>query len=275
MPLNRKLTGALAWGGLFVIFAVPSAELVTSQLAPRALEIVPAALPDGVTPLIAAPEPATRVASTNAADALHEYLDTGKPLPSYISDAPAAVTTTAPKPVVTAPLAVNTPTAPTPKPTTPATPATQPAATQTAVVAPVPMPAHMRPLPPAQTPTVQPSTATVATVPTEPVVIVDESVIDEPVQEASLPRQEPRVVPPADVDGPVVTSDELADWNSGSLADYLSSRGLISDEEQQATVDDSYDEDGFFLSDGPNNDRRSRARRVRDNDGFPVFPNFN
>jgi hypothetical protein len=87
-----------------------------------------------------------------------------------------------------------------------------------------------------------------------------------------------RPVPPASIpDDQVVTEDQLDDWDSGSLADYLERRGLMSDasvssgRRSQAVFEDdnNYDSDGFFLSDGPNNNRRAGRNR----DYIVVFPN--
>jgi hypothetical protein len=67
----------------------------------------------------------------------------------------------------------------------------------------------------------------------------------------------------------LVTEDQLEEWDSGSLADYLERRGLLSDASytEETVGNDEFDSDGFYLSDGPNN-RRNR----RDNDdSFIVF----
>jgi hypothetical protein len=50
----------------------------------------------------------------------------------------------------------------------------------------------------------------------------------------------------------VVTGDQLEEWDSGSLADYLEQKGLLS----QSSADDSYDPDGFFLDQGPNKKKK-------------------
>ena len=59
----------------------------------------------------------------------------------------------------------------------------------------------------------------------------------------------------------MVTGDELEEWDSGSLADYLERRNLISESNAQASNSD-FDDDGFLLEDGPN-DNRSNARVIR------------
>ena len=68
-------------------------------------------------------------------------------------------------------------------------------------------------------------------------------------------------VPPANVGPePVITGDQLEEWDSGSLAEYLARRGLMSEASTAAPVERDYDPDGFFLDEGPNNNgRRSRV----------------
>jgi hypothetical protein len=96
-----------------------------------------------------------------------------------------------------------------------------------------------------------------AAVDNEPVVIVDEDLVA---------RREAAVAAvlddePAEPDQPFLVDDgELEEWDSGSLADYLERRGLISDGGDEARTD--FDEDGFFLDEGPNRERlRPRLRR--------------
>ncbi len=73
---------------------------------------------------------------------------------------------------------------------------------------------------------------------------------------------------PLSEEPPVVEADQLEEWDSGSLADYLERNGLLNGNGAAAeTEDSSYDPDGFFLDEGPN---RSRARRVYE-DGFFLF----
>ena len=87
-------------------------------------------------------------------------------------------------------------------------------------------------------------------------------------------------VPPA----PIV--DDSENWDTDGLRDYLERRGILDNggggDRSTATVterDSNYDPDGFFLSEGPNNDRTTRpTRRPRnqlileeDDDGFTLF----
>jgi hypothetical protein len=82
--------------------------------------------------------------------------------------------------------------------------------------------------------------------------------------------------PPAPVEEPrYITEDELADWDSGSLADYLERQNLIADAGSQANSSAAFDQDGFFLDEGPNNREtraRSRSRRDFEDGFFLVFP---
>jgi hypothetical protein len=110
---------------------------------------------------------------------------------------------------------------------------------------------------------------------TEPVPIVEE----ETVAEVPIVDETPVRRPPAAVEPRYITEDELAGWNRGTLADYLADEGLLADASSNASYDDGssaeYDEDGFFLDEGPNNNRsfRSRSRRDFQDDGFFfVFP---
>jgi hypothetical protein len=52
----------------------------------------------------------------------------------------------------------------------------------------------------------------------------------------------------------IVSSDELADWESGPLEEFLAHKRRGARPEQAQS--DEYDADGFFLSDGPNSRRR-------------------
>jgi hypothetical protein len=102
-----------------------------------------------------------------------------------------------------------------------------------------------------------------ATVGRQPLIIEDDPLARREV--ASQPAEPflPQGAPP------IIAGEELEDWDSGSLADYLERRGLISDSDQAVwALEDEFEEDGFFLSDGPN----SRARLIgRYRDGRDLF----
>jgi hypothetical protein len=308
MMLNRRLTGALAWGGLALILGVPSAEMLSAKVDGTAV-------PEGartVGETATDPIKTASIATPASGTAVDDYLATGKALPDYISGGPAP----APKRIVpatgsgTLAPAANAQQQPGAITAAPVQTATGPQtiAPLPPQPAPIPMPAWMRPNPPAtqvaavppvttpppvdaggqvmpqgavaaapqavapvETPPVQPmpiqsAPAQVAAVPPAAAPVV----LDEP--PAPKHTASTRPVPPASIpDGQVVTEDQLDDWDSGSLADYLQRRGLMSDASYgngQPQADDSeYDGDGFFLSDGPNNNRRAGRNRY-----IVVFP---
>jgi hypothetical protein len=126
MSIKRRVTGALAWGGLIVILGVPSAEIISSAVigktaqpgtAPAAQTAAPVAVaavsPKPEVPAAAATDPAETASAAAAADPaettsiespadpvqtasieaatdpVDDYLAAGKPLPDYISGASA------------------------------------------------------------------------------------------------------------------------------------------------------------------------------------------
>lgn len=276
MRLNSKVTWGLAWTGLALILAVPSADfltghygadarkaaVLTSDTEPVKPETAAATTAKTATATPAAPVlapaktttvrtiktdkgvtiiPAGSTAPESSAsdtDPVDKYLSTGKPLPDYIADeeAPAEATEVA----TASPAPIVTP----PR---------------------MPLPATARPKP---LPTTAPATTP------QPVVIVDEDTLTGSIVVPTSP------VPPA----PIV--DDGLDDESESLREYLERRGILDNGggggRSTATVterDSNYDPDGFFLSEGPNNDRTTRpTRRPRnqlileeDDDGFTLF----
>jgi hypothetical protein len=233
MRLNSKVTWGLAWTGLALVLAVPSADFLTGRLASANS---PAAVLtsdiDPVTTETAIPVKTTKVTTVKTkdgviitpagsrppSDPVDTLLSKGKPLPDYISDGK--------------------------------TPA--PAETQVASVdpvAPTPFPVWARPKLGA------PAAAPLAVTPEEPTVIVDETTLTGSIADPARP------VPPA----PIV--DDSANWDSESLREYLARRGLLEDDgRSSATVTQrparEYDPDGFYLSDGPNNERLTRRERI-------------
>jgi hypothetical protein len=326
MKLNSKLTGGLAWAGLVVVLAVPSADLLTGKKDGDSAKVVaPASAADTDTVQTAAietvkapnPQPTIkRGVQTASQDPVDAYVSSGKKLPSYISDAPADTAST--KPVVTPKLVVPASSSTTSTTTLQPVEDTQVAALPQAEEAPIPYPASKRPktqttavaatapvaITPLQsttpvktttivapatgvtpdataaTPTTNvASTATVTSADEKPL-ILDEDVIerrDEAVAKVldEEPQDQPQV---AETQQPRrVEGDQLEEWDSGSLADYLERKGLMNgnDASTQASRDDdaNYDPDGFFLDDGPNNDRSDARviRRVKRNNDFFFF----
>jgi hypothetical protein len=285
MKLNSKLTGGLAWAGLIVVLAVPSADMLMGRSGDASAEpktsdavrtVTPVAVKAPVTGTVAPVKVPTIETAAKGADPVDTFVQSGKKMPSYISDAPAATATVKPVQQVTQPAGPGVPSQ---------TAATKPPITTGSVkpvevanvremhsdlVAPIPYPASKRPRVPlnstteltaSTTPakTVAPvKSTTPAVASTEQPLIVDETTVqrrDEAVarvldEDVQVTRVQPRRV----------ESDQLEQWDSGSLAEYLERKGLISGQAQASNSD--FDEDGFFLDEGPNTDR-SNARVVR------------
>jgi hypothetical protein len=254
MKINPKVTGALAWTGLVLVLAVPAADMLGGK--PEAKTALTSDMDQiqtsSVKPIAPQPVKTGAVAPALGGDPVTDFVKSGKKMPSYISgnDAPVVEEASAPKAPVKKPgtITINPDgTIEQPVPASQDEPVV--ASIKPDAVAPVPLPASRRPLP--QTATVQPQTVTTLPAPTEAPLIIDEN------QVASTGP-----VPPEDIvpDDQLVTGDELEEWDSGSLADYLARKGLISDASQTTAPSSAeYDADGFYLSDGPNRPRRSRA----------------
>ena len=241
MKLDRRLTNGLAWAGLFVVVGVPVADLLSAQLlgepeqvavispqapTPAAATERPAAKPvketvasTPATPVVAQPAPVEPVkaepakpasADNKSGDPVNSFLQSGKPLPSYITEANAAPAAAPAKPAAPvavpapAPAVAAAPVEPAPVAAAPAEPApsavdpVEVASLPPQKVAPVPMPLSMRP----------------------------------PAQIAVAPsRNEPVILPPEVVSerSGTVSADELADWESGPLSEFLNRRRGQSD----------------------------------------------
>jgi hypothetical protein len=291
MQINRRVTNGLAWAGLFLVVGVPAADLVSARLmgepesiavmsqqapVPQPLSQRPAA-PEAEKPVavqepaaeqkpveaVAAAEP-VKTPSAPAAkpaaasgDVVDSYLSSGKKLPSYITGAeePAQAATT-PQRIEPAP---TTPAATKPATIPPATAASQPpvqpvaqdpvetASVTPQKIAPTPMPLSMRPTPVSRQLASQPSA-----------------------EEIVIPEREV-----ADYEAPV-TAEDLEDWEYGPLTDFLA-RQERSGARSEARVNresNYYDEDGFFLSDGPNQPPRG-DRYIGPVEGEFYFPFIN
>lgn len=265
MQIDRRITNGLAWAGAALVVAIPVADYVSGTLMQPAAPQV--ALVQEEAPV--APVPATRPASqvakpapemaaepkaeqkdeittasattqtrVSGSDAVDAYLQSGKAMPSYITGggspaapaakaAPAAATALA---ATTAPKASTASTAPSsntaPARTQPQEEPVEVASLPPARIAPVPMPLSMRPKP------------VIATTNSEPPLIIDEP--------AQAVQTRPQQISPRTE--PVVTADDLRNWESGPLTDFLARR-----QQNAQTPAESYDPDGFFLDQGPNN----------------------
>jgi hypothetical protein len=260
MALNSKIIGGLAWTGLAVILAIPSADIVSAQLSPKSSLTVTSDSAEVQSISVAPMAPATDpIETASIANPVDRFEQTGKPLPSYISDAPAATAAAPRQPTVK----ILPPSGSPGVPVTVTVPSLTPAETEVAAVeaiAPIPAPASMRPKAPTRPITVTPTI--------DQPVIVEEDVASIP--QTALP---PVRRPPVAVEPRHVTEDQLAGWTSGSLADYLAQEGLLEDTQYTESSSAEYDADGFFLDEGPNGNRTIRSHS-RDKDGFfLVFPN--
>jgi hypothetical protein len=252
MQIDRRVTNGLAWAGALLVVAVPSIDYLTGQFAgagtaaPASIAVIePASSPDPA-PLGQRPD-APKVAATGAVDS---FIQSGRPLPSYITDAPATTPAAAPAP---APVATTPPAAATPA--TPTRPLIVTDPVQVAAVppkvAPIPMPLSMRPRP------------VIATQP--PMVDAIGAPIINPV--AVAPSPEPVYVPPSVGRAPSpVTAADLEDWESGPLSEFLARR----QQEQGVTSTPVYESEGFYLDEWNNRQPRGRDRLVGPGNEFFV-----
>lgn len=214
MKIDRRISNGLIWAGAAIVLGVPAVDLLSAQFAGEATPQVATAMPQAQTaeaapapvaaPAPAAPreapkeapkptpapapvaQPAAPAASANGV--VDSYLQSGRELPSYISDAPASTAAPAPTPALTTPVQ-PAPAAPAPSQPEP----TEMAALPPAKVAPVPMPLSMRPRP-----------------------------VEAPlVVETPVAVNRPAVVPPPMGE---VTAADLADWETGPLSEFLAQR---------------------------------------------------
>ena len=203
--ISRKVTGVLAWTGLVIVVAVPSADALLSRFAPAETAVV-------------APGPAAAV----------------KPAQTPVASTPA------PKP---APVVAQTPApAPVPMPAPAATPAAapatvvaeQPAETPAAPADPVQdYLSSNKTLPSYITPAGKPAAAAqpAATVPVPAPSVATASPAEES-QGASIPAAAPKPTAAAPKPRPQttrpITEADLKGWKSGTLEDYLRQNGLLS-----------------------------------------------
>ena len=220
MELRRQLTGALAWAGLVLIIAVPSAEFVrakffskgtasvTTDVAETPAMTTPAKTkpkPATVASVPVAPQPALKTivvpATTIAAapaegNAVKDYLSANKKLPDYITGSTSTKPVASTAPMQPLPAAVPAP------------------ATAVATIAPVPADVV-----PVAVPSSAIAPGSVANVDIQPVI---PDVPPIPMPASARPK-------PAAVVTPTVTEADLKDWKSGTLEDYLKAHGLLAD----------------------------------------------
>lgn len=257
MQIDRRITNGLAWAGAALVVAIPVADYVSGTLmgsgapqlalvqeekapvpATRPVDLV-AAKPAPQAPaaepaVVAKPEVVEAAATTppaaQAGDAVDAYLQSGKPLPSYISEGGAATQPTKPAANPAAPVqTARVPAAPAVETTRPAVESApvEVASVTPQHIAPVPMPLSMRP----------------KSVSAIPVAVAQ--------PQPSYGQDAPLII---DQPEPVITADDLDDWESGPLSDFLARRD--GGRQAQAAPDNNYDANGFFLDEGPNSSAR-------------------
>ncbi|HEV7345835.1 MAG TPA: hypothetical protein VGN60_09435 [Devosia sp.] len=232
-PLNQRPAAAPVAKPETQLAVAPQAKPVAAEAAakPTAVAAVAPAKP-AAKPVVPAVSP-TVTPAAQTADAVDAFLNSGRDLPSYITESSAApVQVAAVKPsgtaTVTAPAVAIDP--------------IEVASIAPQKVAPVPMPLSMRPAPIA------------VALATEPTIVIPPGL---------TPAQPTAVVPPSDA----VTAADLEDWETGPLADFLAQR-----QGANAYIDPGYDAgydgDGFFLDEGPNRQRRDR---IVDREADPFY----
>ncbi len=261
---RRKITNGLAWAGAALIVAIPAADLIARQFSSEPVQQVAvveqevATTPAPELPTASTERPATTptsavannatapkpAATASGGDAVDSFLQSGRELPSYISGGSNA--------------------APAPVPATPSTPAT-----------PTPQPTQTASVPPQQTQPAQPA----ATQPVRPPIATPRATVGFPTPVSERPRIATAPVPvnPAPIvqpasppliinnPGPVVTAQDLEDWETGPLSDFLANRGG----QGQAQPPVNYDGNGFWLDQGPSSGRNTQFPQAYDDYYYP------
>ena len=254
MKMDRRLTNGLAWAGALLVIGIPAADFITGTfagsgtpsvavvdadpVAPESTAVVP---PATTKPVVAdaaktAPTPAAKPqAVASASDPVSAFQQAGKPLPSYITGGDAPATAVPSKPGTQPTLQQPTQAVTTPAPVTATPVPVEQVAALPARAAPTPMPLSMRP---------QPVSVPLAS--NQPPLIIEQ----------------PTVAPvvPVQQQNEFVTAEDLEDWESGPLNEFLARRGQQSSATyrvQQNTPAPAYDSNGFWLDQGPSNQRYS------------------
>jgi len=243
MQINRRITNGLAWAGVVLVIGIPVADVVSAQLmgeaTPRArvATIVPEA-----EAVIVAPQPLARPEVEVAAVAEPMVVET-----------PVAVATTAKAgDVVNSYLSTGKAL---PSYITGADNAAPGAQTVAAAEAPLVIDAEIDPIAVAALPPTR-----IAPMP------MPLSMRPEARSSATVTRNgNQQVVIPASITPPaMVTANDLQDWESGPLSEFLAKR------QAAGQLDPGYDPDGFYLDEGPNGSRQ-RDRLIGPADEF-YFP---
>ncbi len=262
MQLDRRtITNGLAWAGAALIIAIPAADLIARQFSsePQVAVVEDATTrpaPDLPTASAERPAPATSnsaatpapqsvatspaQANATSGDAVDTYLQSGRELPSYISGGSGGAS--APAPVQTAAVPAQQTQSVQPPATQNQQPA-RPVITPPRAVSGFPTPVSERPrVVAAQTPVIQPA-------------------VPAPVAQPAVP---PLII---NTPAPVVTAQDLEDWETGPLSDFLANRNG----QRPAPAPSTYDGNGFWLDQGPNAGRGSQFPQAYDNDYYYPF----
>ncbi len=261
MQIDRRITNGLAWAGAALVIGIPVLDFAMRQVSPetpRAVVVAPEVAEEAAAPAVsstAEPSAPSQAATPSAqtetvaptqpqqtasasGDAVDRFIETGRPLPSYISGSEPAPTPAATAPVTPAPAPAPVAT-PTPAAETPARPViqtpvqTEPSAPP-AVAVTMPTPVSQRPPSrPAIGPTLSPPPAAVPALQPQ-----------QPLQPQSPQPVQPQLV--LDDGGPLITAEDLEDWESGPLSEFLANRA--NQRGQQVPVTE-YEPEGFFLDD--------------------------
>ena len=221
--------------------ARPAAPVAKPVVQPTAVAAKPAA-PASVAVAKPVQTAAATVDATTTGSVVDSYLQSGKAMPSYITEASQAQPSKPAAASVLSPIIAV--------PAVPVAPVTsQPAVPVETVetasltpdrIAPMPMPLSMRPA----------------------------SVLIVPEQTSMQSTQGFQVGPSSDRrSSATVTARDLQDWESGPLSEFLAKR-----QAGGGRVDPEYDADGFFLDQGPNAaPRRDRLIGPADDGFFPFI----
>jgi len=251
MKFDSKVKGGLAWAGLFVILAVPSADLLFGKPTTPAANLaitsdtaqVKPVVPATKTELKADPVQTASVDKpANSTDAVDTYLNKGKKLPAYISDAG---------------------TTPAVKPAAPALTLPVKAPVEVASISPVQETPPV-PLPRSARPVAKVASVPVTPAPAEQPLIIDETDLAQRQANLNQTNQPVERFPLSDgsdeaaaSDDTVVTGDQLEEGDSGSLADYLAAKGLLSDD--AAPPQSAEDNSDLVFNQGPSKPRRPQS----------------
>jgi len=245
---RRRITNGLAWAGAALIVAIPTADLIARQFtaAPEpqvAIVQEEPETPDVDLPTDSAERPAQESpesvstadtgtpSDSGTGDAVDSFIQSGRPLPSYISNGDAS-STSARAPASTP--APQRPAAPTQTALAPSQPATPPPSTQNEATRPVittPRAVTGFPTAVSQRPLIATAPAPIAPA-VNPPLIID------------------RPTPMPGIQVPVVTAQELEDWESGPLSEFLANRGGGA-----RSAPSDYEPGGFWLDEAPSGGR--------------------